>query len=189
MKTLRRRKGYLLLEVMLVAALAAMLTPVAYRLYHEGVKRGFDRLQSVRETRRDARVLFKYLALDLGQARTLLPSFGQVKADARTLIVQVRPLSERNRLLAAAGDLSDDGPPPSRDVTIVYRLGRDGQVFRDEYAPEGAKTTLALLGDVKSLEFGLEGSADRPGGVTATVIRRPKVGPEAILTRVFSVGR
>ena len=131
------RKGFTLIELMAALAVVAIMVPLMYRFYHEGVRKEFVRVRESTAACQAGRVLFKYLARDIKHSRGLVDSFGRLGADAdQSLrlgeeILMMRAVSPRERFKFLGRE--DEPAPPGRpavDCVIVYRFERENKTVR-----------------------------------------------------------
>jgi prepilin-type N-terminal cleavage/methylation domain-containing protein len=150
-----RTKGFTLIELMIVLLIMAIMTPVVFRFYHEGVKKRFVRLSESSDALQGTRVLFKYLEQDLRHADSLVNAFGALKTDQNTLIVNTMASSERARLLKTAGDLWRESPDKDNESIIVYRLNDSGEIVREVHQGKTMPKSSAedLPGDVRTTDI------------------------------------
>ena len=146
-----KARGFTLIELMIVVAIMGIMTPVVYRLYHEGVKKRFAHLRESSYNLRGTQILFRYLEQDLRHADLLVSSFGELKTDNNTLIIKGISPKERIRLLKRAGDLSRDAPDKENDCIIVYRLNSLREIVREVYHGR-----MMLTSSIKGLSGGVE---------------------------------
>ncbi|MEW5721817.1 MAG: prepilin-type N-terminal cleavage/methylation domain-containing protein [Thermodesulfobacteriota bacterium] len=192
-------RGFTLIELMVVAAIIGMLTPVVFRLYHEGVKKADYQLSHGIETLAGARLLFKYLERDLAQAQGLAPALGSYRTDEHTLVVRTVPPAERRRLVSASGDLSQESVLET-EYFVVYRLDAAGQVVREAFTGPAAEGTAppvptekkVLLGSARELSFSYNslspGKASLVRVLVSPASSNPEVRPEAELSVLLKVG-
>lgn len=129
MKNFNRKnhKGFTIIEIMVVLTILAILLPAAYRLYHEGLKKGFTRMDSKAERLRSMRVLAGQLQLDFRHAEASIDSMGDLKADNNSIILLVKTPGERNSFLNNLKSGSKDG----RDrMIVIYNLNSSGELVR-----------------------------------------------------------
>lgn len=190
----RNKKGFTLIELMIVVAIMGILTPVIFRLYHEGVAKSDLELRESSETLRSAQVLFKHLGRDLRHARGLVDSFGKFRTDESTLIIKAVSPRERLRLRSKPGDLSADGPAAESDCVIVYRLDDSRRIVREVYCGRArpASSVHVLLKDAGTMAFTYDARAPRKASLVRLLLTRKPVNPDlrpiGSLFRIFSVG-
>ena len=190
-----KRPGFTLIELMVVLSIAALLTPMVFRLHHEGVKKGDDQAKYSSTSLRRARTLFQIIKQDLDHAQELVAQAGSYKTGPDCLVARTLSISERARLLAAPGDLTSNGPDPSQYIIVVYRLTDKGELIRQEMASaEGEAGSPMLLADhLADLNFEYTHMPESEADLVRLSLAR-RVGPgdkryqPQTFSRTFKVG-
>ncbi len=139
---LENRKGFTLIELMIVLVILSVITPAVYRLYHEGFRSGHDNFSRTSGTIRDTGILFNYIAADLNSSTGLIASFDRFNTDQTTLIIKGIDLKKRAFYLSETGDLTNTLSIQEDECIIIYYINDSDEVIREEYIGESVSQKI-----------------------------------------------
>ena len=133
LKYSKNKKGFTLIELMIVLVIMGILTPAVYRFYHESFRSGHDNFTRASGTIRDTGIFFNYIAADLKSSTGLIASFDRFHTNQTTLIIKGIDMKSRSRYLAETGDMTFQYAAMKDECIIVYYLNDSHEVIREEY--------------------------------------------------------